>query len=344
MGSTGGALATRAAGPAAAPRGRPQAVALQRLTLAEGSALMQQHLACAAGALQVRDPGAEPSAAPMQAAGPWDFTRPHHHAQPEVALCLEGHCLLVGAWGAMRLGPYECCILPPFVDHDERCAERTQPYTLLWTSVSHGAAELCLTAYRPDGPPFFLVREQVRVLHADVRLFVQAAAEAQARHQGWDQAAADYLRAFYRWLSRSSWSMRGHASELVTAVLEFVEEHCQGPLTPAQVAAAWHMEERRLRRLVKQHTGMSLAACITAARMERALRLLAAGGLSVHEVARRSGYRDALYFSRMVKKWAGAAPSRVARQSGGPWRTAANEATLDAWRGRAWACPPDAGH
>ncbi|MEH1057755.1 helix-turn-helix domain-containing protein [Micromonospora sp. CPCC 206171] len=98
---------------------------------------------------------------------------------------------------------------------------------------------------------------------------------------------------------------------LRTRIEAFVQRHLADPeLTPAAVAAAHHLSLRSLHRLF-EGTGTTVAGLIRARRLERCRRDLAdprLGGLPVHEVAARCGFRDRAHFSRAFRARYGMSP------------------------------------
>lgn len=69
--------------------------------------------------------------------------------------------------------------------------------------------------------------------------------------------------------------------------------------------------------LFKSCTGMSVKAFINRVRVNRAESLIAAAGLTVEEAARRCGFDDVSYFSKVFKKERGHSPSRTDADDGG---------------------------
>ena len=72
-----------------------------------------------------------------------------------------------------------------------------------------------------------------------------------------------------------------------------------------------------LRKLFKKEVGVSPLEYMTSLRMKNAETLLTgmwSNGYSVSEVARMCGFEDALYFSRVFKKYYGCSPSNFAKQ------------------------------
>ena len=85
----------------------------------------------------------------------------------------------------------------------------------------------------------------------------------------------------------------------------------QAPDLPA-LAQLLGVSARTVKRRLQQE-GSSFRALAQAARYERAQALLAAGGLSLGEVAAELGFADGAAFSQAYKRWSGAAPSSALR-------------------------------
>ncbi|MEM7491350.1 MAG: helix-turn-helix domain-containing protein, partial [Pseudomonadota bacterium] len=92
--------------------------------------------------------------------------------------------------------------------------------------------------------------------------------------------------------------------------------HGDPDLSAAPLAAAFGLDPRRLHALF-EGTGRSVGARIEAARLAAAARLLEETDLPVSQVARRAGFRDPAYLSRVFRRRHGASPRdwRAARSS-----------------------------
>lgn len=100
-------------------------------------------------------------------------------------------------------------------------------------------------------------------------------------------------------------------SEAVTTALRYIQASLGDPaLSNAAVAAQVGLSERRLGVRFKEETGQTMGEYITAARMERARALLAAGRM-VYETAEAVGYRSPQYFSSAFKAYTGMTPNEV---------------------------------
>ncbi|MEU1282038.1 AraC family transcriptional regulator [Streptomyces sp. NPDC005805] len=88
------------------------------------------------------------------------------------------------------------------------------------------------------------------------------------------------------------------------------------PLTVAEHAARHGMTPAELRTAVRRAAGCSPKDYLLGIRLGRAKELLATTGLPVAAVARRVGYEDPAYFSRLFTRRVGLAPVRFREQQG----------------------------
>ncbi|MFI1887585.1 helix-turn-helix domain-containing protein [Streptomyces jumonjinensis] len=88
------------------------------------------------------------------------------------------------------------------------------------------------------------------------------------------------------------------------------------PLSVAEHAARNQMTPAELRAAVRRGAGCSPKDYLLSLRLGRAKELLAATELPVAAVARRVGYEDPAYFSRLFTRRVGTAPIRFRRQQG----------------------------
>ncbi|QGV81157.1 helix-turn-helix domain-containing protein [Streptomyces ficellus] len=108
-------------------------------------------------------------------------------------------------------------------------------------------------------------------------------------------------------------------------VLEALARDACRPLTVAEHAARHGMTPAELRTAVRRGAGCSPKDYLLGIRLGRAKELLAATELPVAAVARRVGYDDPAYFSRLFTRRVGTAPVRFRAQQGrtvpGGWST-----------------------
>jgi AraC-like DNA-binding protein len=93
-----------------------------------------------------------------------------------------------------------------------------------------------------------------------------------------------------------------HQPTPIARALLFVHDNFTRPITVAQIAQHVHLGERQLARLFQQSQSTSVAKYLTSLRIEAAGRMLLAGGLSIKQIAARSGYSNVAYFTAVFKK------------------------------------------
>jgi AraC-like DNA-binding protein len=100
------------------------------------------------------------------------------------------------------------------------------------------------------------------------------------------------------------------------ALGEYLREHIGEPFRLKPVAEHFGMSPASLCRAAKRLAGRTVLDLAEEMKVEWAGTLLASGAANVSEAARRTGYADAFYFSRVFRKRTGEAPSaRAARSS-----------------------------
>lgn len=99
------------------------------------------------------------------------------------------------------------------------------------------------------------------------------------------------------------------ANQLVARAIQYVKQHFREDVTLVNVAEELNVSLFYLSKLFRKHTGTNFTEYLTQLRVEQAKKLLAAGEMSVKEVAYAAGFNSQSYFSKIFKKYAGVAPS-----------------------------------
>ena len=105
-------------------------------------------------------------------------------------------------------------------------------------------------------------------------------------------------------------SLKNNHTLLIQRALEFIETRFTGPLTVDQVSAAVGLSPNYFSHLFKKVRGQGFKDHLNALRIEKAKKLLSAGGIKVYEVAHMVGFSDYKYFSAVYKKLTGSGPTR----------------------------------
>jgi len=100
----------------------------------------------------------------------------------------------------------------------------------------------------------------------------------------------------------------------LTKALEFIHEHLDRPIYVRDIAKACGYSEPHLRRLFREHLGMSPGEYLKTQRIEVAKQLLRTGRFTVCEVAEKVGFSDPYYFSRTFKSVVYVSPREYLQQ------------------------------
>jgi AraC-like DNA-binding protein/mannose-6-phosphate isomerase-like protein (cupin superfamily) len=116
----------------------------------------------------------------------------------------------------------------------------------------------------------------------------------------------------------SDWGGVDQVAQAVPTVLELMIDHVVAnldqPLTVAEIARAGRCSTTTAERMFARYTGLSVLSWSRRRRMQEAALLLRTSGLRVNEVARRVGYVDPLYFSRVFSAIHAVPPSQYAKE------------------------------
>ncbi|MER5731557.1 AraC family transcriptional regulator [Streptomyces sp. NPDC002138] len=111
---------------------------------------------------------------------------------------------------------------------------------------------------------------------------------------------------------------RAEVSRHGDAVMDALARGALLPISVAEHAARLGMPLYALRGAVRRSTGEGVKEYLLGIRLSRAKELLARTDLPVAGVARRVGYEDAAYFSRLFSRRVGVAPGRFREQQSLP--------------------------
>ncbi|MGJ7504369.1 GlxA family transcriptional regulator [Variovorax sp. ZT5P49] len=101
-----------------------------------------------------------------------------------------------------------------------------------------------------------------------------------------------------------------NGNDLVARLAARVESALPDPPAVSVLAREFCMSERTLSRHIQKATGKSTQALVQGVRLRRARALLESSRMTVEQVASAVGYQDATALRRLMKKMAGANPSR----------------------------------
>jgi transcriptional regulator GlxA family with amidase domain len=105
-----------------------------------------------------------------------------------------------------------------------------------------------------------------------------------------------------------------NGNALVARLTAHVEAALPAAPSVRELASRFAMSERTLARRVRAATGMTPLALVQGVRLNRARRLIESSRMSIEQVAAQVGYEDATALRRLMRKLAGANPSRFRAQ------------------------------
>jgi AraC-like DNA-binding protein len=92
-------------------------------------------------------------------------------------------------------------------------------------------------------------------------------------------------------------------------MVHYLENKVDQTLNVAQMAKSFHLSVGHLNRIFKQGAGMSIGQFHEITKINLSKTLLENSTLPIKEIAKRVGYQDALYFSRVFKKQTNISPN-----------------------------------
>lgn len=105
-------------------------------------------------------------------------------------------------------------------------------------------------------------------------------------------------------------AMMANGSELIRRLTQRIEASLPRPPTVAALASECAMSSRTLARHVRAATGRGPLALVQGVRLNRARQLIESSRMTIAQVAESVGYEDATALRRLMRKAAGAPPSR----------------------------------
>lgn len=105
-------------------------------------------------------------------------------------------------------------------------------------------------------------------------------------------------------------SMLSNGNELVRRLTRRIESSLPKPPSVAALADEFAMSPRTLARHVRAATGLGALALVQSVRLNRARMLIETSRMTIEQVAAQVGYEDATALRRLMRKAAGATPSK----------------------------------
>jgi two-component system response regulator YesN len=108
----------------------------------------------------------------------------------------------------------------------------------------------------------------------------------------------------------------GHRPRRVKAIQRYLEKNFSRKLTLGSVGKKYDLKEKALDSLMRKNFGMGFTDYITLLRVSEAKRLLLSSEMNMSEIARRTGFKDQSYFTKVFKSEMGSTPTEFRKKKG----------------------------
>lgn len=102
--------------------------------------------------------------------------------------------------------------------------------------------------------------------------------------------------------------------ELVRQIQSYIAVNYPQKLTLELIAKAHNISVTHLKRVFKEHTGVTIIGYLTDVRINEAMRMIREGKLNFSQIAQAVGYDGIFYFSDVFKKKVGMSPTEYANK------------------------------
>lgn len=232
------------------------------------------------------------------------------------------YCIKGRGWcetGGVRheIHPGELLVIPPGTPHTYG-ADQKRPWTIYWTHIK-GDSNLLLLAEMEiiKTRPVLCLGEEPELLALFEELL-----DVMEHGYAWTRLVyasqiLTHLIGLIIWVSQNSLVGNLNTTQKVEQSIAFMKQHLDRAANVASFAAMANLSESHYRSLFKNQTGYSPMDYFIRLRVHKACQLLDTTDLSVKEVARLTGFNDALYFSRAFKSVIGLSPAKYRLQHKG---------------------------
>ena len=145
-------------------------------------------------------------------------------------------------------------------------------------------------------------------------VFEKIAAELSFKRPCFEEISYAYMLELFALLKRNQLcganTRSATYSDMVDSVCKLMLSECHKHTTLKYYADFCNLSVSRFSKVFKKETDVAPSEYLITARIEKAKQLLAETGLSVLEVAEKTGFYDQSYFGRVFKKYTGISPGK----------------------------------
>ena len=248
---------------------------------------------------------------------PWRYET-HDHSAVEIVLVLEGMVTYMIEETVYQVRKGEVLIVPPDMPHSLNMGDNSSRYLFLFEPdaimTMRDIKSMAVYFHKP-----FHLRDGSEA-HVRIRELLLRARDAyDKREMMWNTVCYSSLLRIYamlgqRYLSgikpRSGDGLRNMDSEVITAVMTYINNHYREELSLEDVAKFAGFSRYYFSRSFKRQTGYSFKDYLCQKRLQVAMDLLIRTNRSMREVAIESGFGSVATFNRVFREKKGCTPTQ----------------------------------
>jgi AraC-like DNA-binding protein/uncharacterized RmlC-like cupin family protein len=215
--------------------------------------------------------------------------------------CVKGQGWCETGENHYEIHPGELFVIPPGTPHSYGSKD-SHPWTIYWTHIKGETSLLLLSelGVTKAKPTIWLGEEPEVLALFEELLDIMEHGYADSRLLYASQILT-HLVGLMIWASHRNSGGNLNTAQKVAQSIAYMKQHLEQPATVSTFAAMANLSESHYRSLFKKQTGYTPMDYFIRLRIHKACQLLDTTALSVKEIARLTGFQDALYFSRAFK-------------------------------------------
>lgn len=231
--------------------------------------------------------------------------------------CIKGQGWCETGSNRYQIRPGELFVIPPGTPHAYGANDKS-PWTIYWAHIKGNSNMLLLAemGITREKPVLWLGEEPELMALFEELLDVMEHGYADSRLLYASQILT-HLVGLIIWASHRGSGGTLNTTQKVAQSIAYMKQHIDQPATVATFAAMANLSESHYRSLFKNQTGYAPMDYFIRLRIHKACQLLDTTNLSVKEIARLTGFQDALYFSRAFKTLIELPPAKYRLQNKG---------------------------
>ncbi|MBQ9947946.1 MAG: AraC family transcriptional regulator [Oscillospiraceae bacterium] len=232
----------------------------------------------------------------------------------QILYCAEGNGILKYDNITVSIGEGDFFFLPAGYPH-EYYTENSR-WDVRWVTFDGYACAHILSQFSMTAP--IIIRPQESP--ALQKLFTKMLTAVKTDRIYGDYACSSYMYAyiieFHRLMDTRANRLRNDRGRILAPVLDYIDENYQNDFPLTVLAELAGITPQHLCRVFRETMNMRPNEYLTQRRLQEAKRLLERNELPVSEIAARSGFPDAGYFSTVFKKHEGVTPVEYKKRIG----------------------------